>query len=85
MNNLPINIQINNARIKFHKTLSEITMEYGLPAFIVSGIIADLMLEVKMQEKVELSNSFNEISSTLQQETETLNEEIKSLRRELEK
>lgn len=59
MNDIPLNIKIENVRGKINTAMSEAIMEYGLPAFIVSGILADIMLDVKRQEKIELTNSYN--------------------------
>lgn len=61
INDLPLNIKLENARGKLNTALSEATMEYGLPAFLVSGILADIMLDVKRQEKIELTNSYNNV------------------------
>lgn len=58
---LPLNIKLENVRGKLNTALSEATMEYGLPAFLVSGILADIMLDVKKQEKIELTNSYNNV------------------------
>lgn len=60
-NNIPLNVQLENVRGKLNTALSEGTMEYGLPAFLISGILADIMLDVKRQEKIELTNSFNTV------------------------
>lgn len=61
MKDIPLNIKLENVRGKLNTALSEVTMEYGLPAFLVSGILADIMLDVKRQEKIELTNSYNNI------------------------
>jgi hypothetical protein len=62
MEEMPLNIKIENVRGKINSALSEAIMEYGLPAFLVSGILADIMLDIKRQEKIELTNSYNNIS-----------------------
>lgn len=58
---MPLNIKMENVRGKLNTALSEATMEYGLPAFLVSGILADILLDVKKQEKIELTNSYNNV------------------------
>ncbi|HII4514513.1 TPA: hypothetical protein ACY4SI_001723 [Clostridium perfringens] len=67
MNNteLPLNVKLENVRGMLNTALSQATMEYGLPAFLVSGILADILLEVKRQEKIELTNSYNNIIKDL--------------------
>lgn len=64
-NDLPLNVRIENVRGILNTALSQATMEYGLPAFLVSGILADIMLDVKRQEKIELTNSYNNILKEL--------------------
>lgn len=59
MNDIPLNVRLENVRGKLNTALSEVTMEYGLPAFLISGVLADIMLDVKRQEKIELTNSYN--------------------------
>lgn len=43
-------------------------MEYGLPAYIMSGIVSDLLLETKRQEKIELINSYQNVLDELKQQ-----------------
>lgn len=64
-NDLPLNIKLENVRGILNTALSQATMEYGLPAFLITGVLADLTLEVKRQEKIELTNSYNNIIKDL--------------------
>lgn len=73
-NDLPLNIKLENVRGMLNTTLSKATMEYGLPAFLIIGVLADLLLEVKRQEKIELMNSYNNVLNDIKKEAE----EIKS-------
>lgn len=77
MNELPLNVKLENVRGRLNTALSEVTMEYGLPAFLISGILADIMLEVKRQEKIELTNSFNNILNDFQKELAEKDELLK--------
>ena len=67
---LPLNVKIENVRGMLNTALSQATMQYGLPAFIISGILADIMLDVKRQEKIELTNSYNNVLKEIQGEKE---------------
>lgn len=67
---LPLNIKIENVRGMLNTALTQAIMEYGLPAYLVSGILADIMLDVKRQEKIELTNSYNNCLKELQKEGE---------------
>ena len=70
MNRLPLNIELENLRGKINTAISEAIMEYALPAFLVSGVLADIMLEIKRQEKIELTNSYNEMLSKMEEKEE---------------
>lgn len=60
-NDLPLNIKIDNAKDRIDKCIGSLIMEYGLPAFIMSGILADILIGVKDQERKELINSYKNI------------------------
>ena len=76
MEDMPLNIKIENARGKINTALSEAIIEYGLPAFLISGILADVMLDVKRQEKIELTNSYNNILKVTGNEGETNSDQL---------
>lgn len=59
-NELALNIQMQNVKRKLEKALSECIMEYGLPAYLTTGIISELLLEAKNQERIELINSYEQ-------------------------
>lgn len=67
---LPLNIKLENVRGIINTALSQATMEYGLPAFLITGILADIMLDAKRQEKIELTNSYNKYLEELKKEGE---------------
>jgi len=76
MNDIPLNVKLENVRGKLNTALSEVTMEYGLPAFLISGILADIMLDVKRQEKIELTNSYNNMMKELNEVEKTNKENV---------
>lgn len=69
-----LNISLENLRGKINTAISEGIMEYGLPAFLVAGVLADILLEVKRQEKIELVNSFNDICKDMEKKIKELEE-----------
>ena len=38
------------------------SVEYNLPAFILEGILSDVMLEISSQTKIEMLNDINRIT-----------------------
>ena len=58
---LPISLKIANARGKILSCVNMASVEYNLPAFILEGIIANVLSEIKSQAKIELLNDVNTI------------------------
>ena len=58
---LPISLKIENAKGKLLSSLNDVSAEYKLPAFILEGVIADILSDVRSQAKIEVLNDFNAI------------------------
>lgn len=65
--NLPLNIIMQNVKRKLEKTLSECIIEYGIPAYLTTGILSEILLEAHKQERIELINSYDSILNEVQQ------------------
>ena len=74
MNDLPLNLKIEIAKSRFHETLSQCIMEFGLPAFMMEGIIEEIMLEVKDQSIKEMKRSYEGVINDLEQQLNELND-----------
>ena len=61
MNNLPLNVKLNNCKKMLDNCITSIIMEYGLPAFLIEGILCEVMIDVKKQSSAELTRSYNEM------------------------
>ena len=58
---LPISLKIANTKGKILSTVNMASVEYNLPAFILEGILSDVMLEISSQAKIEMLNDVNRI------------------------
>lgn len=76
MNNLPLNLQLEFAKSKFNEALSACIMEYGLPAFLMVGVVDEILLEIKRQANIELKNSYNTVLEELREEHKREIEEL---------
>ena len=56
---LPISLKIANAKGKILSCVNMASVEYNLPAFILEGIVADVLSETRSQAKIEVLNDFN--------------------------
>ena len=61
--NLPLNVKLNNCKKMLDNCITSIIMEYGLPAFLVEGILSEVMLDVKKQSHNELVRSYDDLIS----------------------
>lgn len=59
---LPISLKIANAKGKILSAVNMASVEYNLPAFILEGILSDVMLEISSQAKIEMLNDINRIT-----------------------
>ena len=58
---LPISLKIANTKGKILSTVNLASVEYSLPAFILEGILADILSEVRSQARMEALNDVNVI------------------------
>ena len=56
---LPISLKIANTKGKILSTVNLASVEYSLPAFILEGILADILSEVRSQARIEALNDVN--------------------------
>lgn len=56
---MPVSLKIANTKGKILSTVNMASVEYNLPAFILEGILSDVMLEISSQAKIEMLNDIN--------------------------
>lgn len=59
---MPVSLKIANTKGKILSTVNMASVEYNLPAFILEGILSDVMLEISSQVKIEMLNDINRIT-----------------------
>lgn len=73
---LPISLKIANAKGKILSCVNMVSVEYNLPAFILEGIVADVLAEMRSEAKIEVLNDFNLILKENEKEDENDNNEL---------
>lgn len=58
---LPISLKIANAKGKILSVVNLASVEYNLPAFILEGILADILSDTRAQARIEALNDVNSI------------------------
>ena len=65
---MPIEAKIANVKSDLIKYVEVSARDYGLPPFIVVGIIADILSDWKSKELVQVNDGFNEIIKTFNEQ-----------------
>jgi hypothetical protein len=65
---MPIEAKIANVKSDLIKYVEISAREYGLPPFIMVGIIADILSDWKSKELVQMNDGFNEIIKTFNEQ-----------------
>lgn len=68
MDKMPIEAKIANVKSDLIKYVEILAREYGLPPFIMVGIIADILSDWKSKELVQINDGFNEIIKTFNEQ-----------------
>lgn len=71
---MPISLKIANAKGKILSTVNLASVEYNLPAFILEGIIADILSDTRSQARIE---TLNDVNSLLEEKSKNEQEEEK--------
>ena len=67
---LPISLKIENAKGKILSALNDVSVTYNLPAFILEGVFADILSDIRSQSKMEALNDINLILDNKNKEGE---------------
>lgn len=74
---LPISLKIANAKGKILSAVNLASVEYNLPAFILEGILADILSEVRSQAQIETLNNVNILLEKKKEEAKNFDNEKK--------
>lgn len=69
-NNMPLSIMIENAKGALNQAFSEILQQSNLPAYLIEGIVVDLLSQIRCQKNLELVSDMNRMKQTEHSEQE---------------
>ena len=72
---LPISLKIANAKGKILSAVNLASVEYNLPAFILEGILNDILSEVRSQAQIETLNDVNILLEKKKEEAKNFDNE----------
>jgi hypothetical protein len=71
MKNVPLSVMIENARGMMLDSFNEVIEKTNLPAYLLEGVVIDLLSEVRKQKNIELVAALNSMNEAEQEETES--------------
>lgn len=72
---MPIEVKIANVKSDLIKYVEISARDYGLPPFVMVGIIADILSDWKSKELLHINNGYSEIIKTFNEQISKEGEE----------
>ena len=69
-NNMPLSLMMENAKGAMTDAFNQIVEQSNLPAYLLEGIVADLLSEIRKQKNLELVSDMNRMKQTEHSEQE---------------
>lgn len=69
-NNMPLSLMMENAKGAMTDAFHQIVEQSNLPAYLLEGIVADLLSEIRKQKNLELVSDMNRMKQTEHSEQE---------------
>lgn len=69
-NNMPLSLMMENAKGSMTDAFNQIVEQSNLPAYLLEGIVADLLSEIRKQKNLELVSDMNRMKQTEHSEQE---------------
>lgn len=69
-NNMPLSLMMENAKGAMTDAFNQIVKQSNLPAYLLEGIVADLLSEIRKQKNLELFSDMNRMKQTEHSEQE---------------
>lgn len=74
MNNVPLSIMMENAKGLMIDAFNQMQEKTNLPAYLMEGIILDLLAEVRNQKNLEIVSDYNRMKQQEQEAKEKQDE-----------
>lgn len=69
-NNMPLSLMMENTKGAMTDAFNQIVEQSNLPAYLLEGIVADLLSEIRKQKNLELVSDMNRMKQTEHSEQE---------------
>lgn len=75
MNNIPLSVMLENAKGMMIESFNQVQEKTNLPAYLMEGIILDLLSQVRNQKNLELISDMNRMNQEAEKKDEKEGEE----------
>lgn len=56
--NIPLSVLLENTKIRMTDSVNKVIQESNLPAYLIEGILSDILAEVRKQKNLELASDY---------------------------
>ena len=56
--NIPLSVLLENTKIRMIDSVNKVIQESNLPAYLIEGILSDILAEVRKQKNLELASDY---------------------------
>lgn len=74
-NNMPLSLIMENAKGEMMNAFNQIIEQSNLPAYLLEGIVVDLLSEIRKQKNLELVSDMNRMNQEAEKKDEKEGEE----------
>lgn len=68
--NIPLSVLLENAKGKFINAVNQTLEETNLPAYLMEGIVVEVLAEIRARKNLELVSDYNSMNQETKKEGE---------------
>ena len=68
--NIPLSVLLENTKIRMTDSVNKVIQESNLPAYLIEGILSDILAEVRKKKNLELASDYASMNEEKQKSEE---------------
>lgn len=73
--NIPLSVLLENTKIRMTDSVNKVIQESNLPAYLIEGILSDILSDVRKQKNFELASDYISMNEEKEQDNKKEGEE----------
>lgn len=73
--NIPLSVLLENTKIRMTDSVNKVIQESNLPAYLIEGILSDILSDVRKQKNLELASDYATMNEEKEQDNKKEGEE----------